>query len=51
MEEPVCEPQAIALYYVTRMAKDYVKVLIREKAETKRLRDIRFTEMCSGLSA
>jgi asparagine synthase (glutamine-hydrolysing) len=28
MEEPVCEPQAIALYYVTRMAKDYVKVLI-----------------------
>jgi asparagine synthase (glutamine-hydrolysing) len=28
MEEPVCEPQAIALYYVTRLAKDYVKVLI-----------------------
>ena len=23
-----CEPQAIALYYVTRLAKDYVKVLI-----------------------
>jgi asparagine synthase (glutamine-hydrolysing) len=28
MEEPVCEPQAIALYYVTRLAKNYVKVLI-----------------------
>lgn len=28
MEEPVCEPQAIALYYVSRLAKDYVKVLI-----------------------
>ena len=28
MEEPVCEPQAIALYYVTRFARDFVKVLI-----------------------
>lgn len=28
MEEPVCEPQAVALYYVTRMAAAYVKVLI-----------------------
>ncbi len=28
MEEPVCEPQAVALYYVTRLAKEYVKVLI-----------------------
>ncbi len=28
MEEPVCEPTAVALYYVTRLAKDYVKVLI-----------------------
>ena len=28
MEEPVCEPPAIALYYVSRMASDYVKVLI-----------------------
>jgi asparagine synthase (glutamine-hydrolysing) len=28
MEEPVCEPQAVALYYVSRMAKSYVKVLI-----------------------
>jgi asparagine synthase (glutamine-hydrolysing) len=28
MEEPVCEPPAVALYYVSRMAKDYVKVLI-----------------------
>lgn len=28
MEEPVCEPQAVALYYVSRMAKNYVKVLI-----------------------
>ncbi len=28
MEEPVCEPQAIALYYVTKLARDYVKVLI-----------------------
>jgi asparagine synthase (glutamine-hydrolysing) len=28
MEEPVCEPQAVALYYVTRLAKQFVKVLI-----------------------
>jgi asparagine synthase (glutamine-hydrolysing) len=28
MEEPVCEPQAIALYYVSKMAKEFVKVLI-----------------------
>lgn len=28
MEEPVCEPPAIALYFVSRLAKDYVKVLL-----------------------
>jgi asparagine synthase (glutamine-hydrolysing) len=28
MEEPVCEPQAVALYYVSQLAKDFVKVLI-----------------------
>jgi asparagine synthase (glutamine-hydrolysing) len=28
MEEPVCEPQAVALYYVSRLAKKHVKVLI-----------------------
>jgi asparagine synthase (glutamine-hydrolysing) len=28
MEEPVCEPPAIALYYVSRLARDFVKVLI-----------------------
>jgi asparagine synthase (glutamine-hydrolysing) len=28
MEEPVCEPQAVALYYVSRMAREHVKVLI-----------------------
>ncbi len=28
MEEPVCEPTAVALYYVSRLAKKYVKVLI-----------------------
>lgn len=28
MEEPVCEPPAIALYYVSRLARQYVKVLI-----------------------
>ena len=28
MEEPVCEPPAVALYYVSRLAKDYVKVLL-----------------------
>ena len=28
MEEPCCEPQAIALYYVTQLAAKYVKVLI-----------------------
>jgi asparagine synthase (glutamine-hydrolysing) len=28
MEEPVCEPQAVALYYVSKLAKNHVKVLI-----------------------
>lgn len=28
MEEPVCEPPAIALYYVSKLAKNHVKVLI-----------------------
>ena len=28
MEEPVCEPQAVALYFVSKMAREYVKVLI-----------------------
>jgi len=28
MEEPCCEPQAVALYYVSKMASSYVKVLI-----------------------
>jgi asparagine synthase (glutamine-hydrolysing) len=28
MEEPVCEPPAIAIYYVSKLASEYVKVLI-----------------------
>ncbi len=28
MEEPCCEPQAVALYYISRLAKEHVKVLI-----------------------
>ena len=28
MEEPVCEPPAIALYYVSKLAKGHVKVLL-----------------------
>jgi asparagine synthase (glutamine-hydrolysing) len=28
MEEPVCEPPAIAIYYVSRLASEHVKVLI-----------------------
>ena len=28
MEEPVCEPPAIALYYVSKLARDFVKVLV-----------------------
>jgi asparagine synthase (glutamine-hydrolysing) len=28
MEEPVCEPPAVSLYYVSKLAKDFVKVLI-----------------------
>lgn len=28
MEEPVCEPPAIALYYVSKLAGNYVKVLL-----------------------
>jgi len=28
MEEPVCEPPAVALYYVSKFAKNFVKVLI-----------------------
>jgi asparagine synthase (glutamine-hydrolysing) len=28
MEEPVCEPPAVALYYVSRLARQYVKVVL-----------------------
>jgi len=28
MEDPVCEPPAVALYYVSKLAKEFVKVLI-----------------------
>lgn len=28
MEEPVCEPPAVALYYISKLAKEHVKVLI-----------------------
>ncbi len=28
MEEPVCEPAAVALYYVSKLARQFVKVLI-----------------------
>jgi asparagine synthase (glutamine-hydrolysing) len=28
MEEPVCEPPAVALYYVSKMARNHVKVLL-----------------------
>ena len=28
MEEPVCEPPAIALYYVSKLAREHVKVLL-----------------------
>ncbi len=28
MEEPVCEPPAVALYYVSKMARQHVKVLL-----------------------
>jgi asparagine synthase (glutamine-hydrolysing) len=28
MEEPVCEPPAVALYYVSRLARDHVKVVL-----------------------
>ena len=28
MEEPVCEPPAIALFYVSKLARNYVKVLL-----------------------
>jgi len=28
MEEPVCEPPAVALYYVTKLAREHVKVLL-----------------------
>ena len=28
MEEPVCEPPAIALYYVSKLARNHVKVLL-----------------------
>jgi asparagine synthase (glutamine-hydrolysing) len=28
MEEPVCEPASVALYYISKLARQYVKVLI-----------------------
>ena len=36
MEEPVCEPPAIAMYYVSKLARNYVKVLLSGEGGTRR---------------
>ena len=38
MEEPVCEPPAIAMYYVSKLARNMSRCCFREKAETRPLR-------------
>ena len=44
MEEPVCEPPAIALYYVSKLASKYVKVLISGEGGDGPLADIPIIE-------
>lgn len=39
MEEPVCEPPAIALYYVSKLAREHVTVLLSGEGGTKRSPD------------
>jgi asparagine synthase (glutamine-hydrolysing) len=41
MEEPVCEPPAIALYFISKLARQHVKVLISREEETRPLPDTR----------
>ena len=36
MEEPVCEPPAIALHYVSKLAREFVKVVLSGKGATRR---------------
>ena len=49
MEEPVCEPPAIALYYISKLAREHVTVLLSARAATKPLRDTKATEIfCAG---
>ena len=41
MEEPVCEPPAIALYFVSKLAREHVKVLLSGEGGDEALRAIR----------
>ena len=48
MEEPVCEPQAVALYYVSQLARQFVKVLISGEGGDEDLAVIKFIEIFCG---
>ena len=50
MEEPVCQPPAVALYYVSKLASQHVKVLISGEGETKRSLATKITATFSGSS-
>ena len=43
MDEPVTEAAAISLYFIARLAKDYVTVVLRGKAPTRCWPVTRFT--------
>ena len=48
MEEPVCEPPAIALYFITKLARDMSPFCCRARAATKLLPATRTTATSSG---
>ena len=48
MEEPICEPPAVALYYVSKLASESVKVLISGEGGDEAFAGTRTTGICCG---
>ena len=48
MEEPICEPPAVAMYYVSKLARNSVKVLISGEGGDEAFGGYRCTEIFCG---